>query len=247
MAVTEQLAPTVRAMHVPRPGRGARRFVLGALLGVVLVLIALIAFRQSYADRILPGVRVGGIEVGGLTRTDARLALVAAFSRLEEGAVTVRSGVGNLVIPYAQVGRKVDYDTMVDRAAALGRDGTRFAETAAGLRLLVEPVSMPPVLSFDRDRLADALATYRDRVALRSVDAGVVATGSGFFVKRSVNGVQVDTTVLAPGDRDGIARSSHAGVVCDPGRGLVGRAGDDRSRRAAGDHDGRARGHRCPC
>lgn len=198
MAVTEQLAPATRALHVPRPGLGARRFSLGALVGVVVVLFALIAFRHAYVDRILPGIQIGGVEVGGLTRSDARLALVAAFSPLEDGALTVRSGVGNLVISYEQVGRKVDYDAMVDRAAALGRDGTRFSETVAGLRLLAEPVSMPPVISFDRDRLADALASYRDRVARRSIDAGVVASGSGFWITRSVDGVQVDTTRVAP-------------------------------------------------
>ena len=34
MAVTEQVTPAVRALRVPRPGRGARRFVLGTMLGI---------------------------------------------------------------------------------------------------------------------------------------------------------------------------------------------------------------------
>lgn len=185
-------------MHVPRPGRGARRFVIGALLGVVLVLVALVAFRQSYADRILPNVRVGGVEVGGLTPADARVALAAAFSKLETGTVTVSSGVGNVVIPYAQLGRKVDIDAMVERAAALGRDGTRFEETAVGLRQLVEPVSIPMLISFDRDRLTAALASYRDRVARRSLDAGVFTAAAGYAIRPAVNGIQVDTTRVAP-------------------------------------------------
>ncbi len=185
-------------MHIPRPGRGARRFLLGLLLGVALVLIGLIAFRQTYAERILPGIRIGGVDVGGLTRSEARAALVATFGGMETGTVTVRSGVGNLVISYADLGRKVDYDMMVDRAAAVGRDGTRFAETATGLRLLVEPLSMPPIISFDHERLATVLATYRDRVARRSIDAGIRVTSSGYFIQRSVNGIEVDTTQVAP-------------------------------------------------
>ena len=198
MAVTEQVAPTTRALHVPRPGRGARRFFLGALIGVVLVLLGLVAFRQSYAERFPaghPGRRRGG------RRPDSSrgpAALVAALGPLEQGDVTVRSGVGNVVIPYAEVGRKVDFDAMVDRAAALGRDSTLFAETVAGLRLLVEPVAMPPIIRFDRDRLAGVLAAYRDRTARRSLDSGVETTASGFFVKRSVNGVAVDTSLVAP-------------------------------------------------
>ena len=198
MAVTEQVAPAARALHVPRPGRGAGRFVLGALLGLVAVAAGLIAFRQSYVDRILPGIEVGGVQVGGLTPAQAHDALVAALSPIEQGEVSISSGVGNLVIPYAEIGRKVDYDAMVDRAVALGRDGSPLTETVAGLRLLVEPLAMPPIISFDRDRLAAALAAYQARTARGSIDAGVLTTASGFFVKRSVAGVQVDTTPLVP-------------------------------------------------
>ncbi len=197
MAVTEHVAPTTRALHVPRPGRGARRFVIGALLGVVIVLAALIAFRQSYAQRILPGIQVGDVAVGGLTAAEARNALVAALGHVETGDVTVRSGVGNMVVSYSDLGRTVDYDAMVAHAATLGREGTLFAETVTGLRLLVEPVSMPAIVTFDRARLTDALAAYSDRVALPARDAGVVAVGTGYAINRAVNGVQVDTGGLA--------------------------------------------------
>ena len=120
--------------------------MLGALVGVVLVLLGLIAYRQSYDGRIMPGVQVGGVDVSGLTRNEAREALVAAFGPLEDGAVTVHSEAGDVVLPYDRLGRSVDFDAMVDRAAAVGRGGTRFAETVAGLRLLVEPVTVAPIL-----------------------------------------------------------------------------------------------------
>src|SRR6188508_2454304 len=163
MAVTRQLAPAIRALRVPRPGRAARRFVLGTLLGIALVLGGLVAFRQAYVDRILPGVVVGGVDVGGLTRTDARLALARALGSLEQGQVTVHSKNGWVVIPFAQVGRAVDYDTMLDRAVAVGRDGTRFAEIVTGLRQLVEPAAAPPLVGYDRDRLVDELAAFAER------------------------------------------------------------------------------------
>lgn len=176
MAVTRPF-PAVRALHVARPGRTARGFVIGGLLGILLVVLALVALRHAYVDRILPGVQAGGVDVGGLTRTEARLTLAAALGRLEDGAVTVHSGTGWAVIPYSVVDRSVDYEGMLDRAVAVGRDGTRFDEAIAGLRQLLEgPVSIPTVVGFDQERLAEELKGFADRGYRQPVDAGVTST-----------------------------------------------------------------------
>lgn len=198
MAVTPQTAPTIRALHVPRPGRAAGGFVFGSLLGVLLVALALIAFRQAYADRILPGVQVGGVDLGGMTRAEARLALVPAMGRLEDGTVTVHSGTGWAVIPFDVVGRAVDYETMLDQAGAVGRDGTRFDEVVAGLRHLFQPVSMPPLLRFDRDRLAAELSAFEGRGYRQPLDATVTSSRAGFSMTPSAPGVAVDTSRVAP-------------------------------------------------
>jgi vancomycin resistance protein YoaR len=197
MAVTPQTAPAIRALHVPRPGRVAGGFVFGSLLGVLLVLLGLIAFRQAYADRILPGVQLGGVDVGGMTRSEARLAIVPAMGRLEDGNITVHSGTGWTVIPYATVGRAVDYDTMLDRAAGVGRDGTRFTEVITGLRHLFQPVSMPPLVRFDGDRLGSELAAFAERGYRQPLDATAVSSRAGFATTPSANGVAVDTTRVA--------------------------------------------------
>lgn len=194
MTVLPRFAPGVRALRIPRPGRGARGFVLGALVGVALVLAALVGFRHAFADRILPGVHVGGVDVGGLTRADARLALSSTLGRLEDGAIKVSSGTGWAVIPFALVGRAVEYDAMLDRAQGLGRDGTRFMEAIVGLRQVHHPVSIPPQVSFDRDRLADELAAFAERGYRAPSDAAIVNRKSGYLVTPSHEGVRVDTS-----------------------------------------------------
>jgi vancomycin resistance protein YoaR len=198
MAVTSQTSAASRALHVARPGRAALAFVLGALLGVLLVVGALIAFRQAYVDKILPGVQVAGVDVGGMTRSDARLALGSALDRLDDGAVTIHSANGWVVIPYAGVGRAVDYDGMLDRAAAVGRDRTRFAEALTGIGQLFRPISMPTQLGFDRDRLAAELAAFAERGYRQPVDAAVLVSKGIFSMSKTVDGVRVDTSRVAP-------------------------------------------------
>src|SRR5688572_30354797 len=199
MAVTRPFVPAVRALHGARPGRTARGFVIGALLGVLLVALALVAFRQAYVERILPGVQAGGVEIGGLTRAEARLTLESALGRLEDGAVTVHSGTGWATIPYSQVGRSVDFDGMLDRAAAVGRGGTRFEEAIAGLRqMMLQPVSMPTVVGFDQELLAAELKAFADRGYRQPVDAAVISTKERLTRSPALQGVKVDTSTVAP-------------------------------------------------
>ena len=197
MAVTRQFAPAIRALHVPRPGPAARRFVIGALLGIALVLGGLVAISEAYVDRILPGVVVGGVDLSGLTRAQAQAALTSDLGRLEDGAVTVHSAHGWATIPYALVDREVDYETMLDRAAAVGRGGTRFDAILTGLRQSMDPISLPTLVSFDRDRLATELAAFADRGYRQPVDASLLITRGGYVLSPSVAGVRVDTSRVA--------------------------------------------------
>ena len=134
MAVTSRPAAILRVLHVARPGRAARAFVIGTVLGLLLVLAALIGVGQAYAGRILPGVRIESVDLGGLTPSDARRVLADAFGSLEQGSVTVRSSLGSTKVSFAEVGRRVDVDAMVVRAAAIGRGGNWLEEGLATIR-----------------------------------------------------------------------------------------------------------------
>ena len=101
---------------------------------------ALVAFRQAYVDRILPGVQVGGVDVGGLTRAEAHAALVPTWARSRMAPSPSTPRIGWMVIPFATVDRAVDYETMLDSAAAVGRDGTRFAEALTACASSIRPV-----------------------------------------------------------------------------------------------------------
>jgi len=151
----------------------ARRFVIGFLLGVLVVIGGLIGFRQALAGRILPGVLVGGVDVGSMSPVAARAALADRFGTLERGTVAIKTGRGTAAIPFERLGRKVELDAMVDRAVAVGRGGSAFDEALAGLRLLVQPVTVAPVVTFDRARLTTELTTFSDSLRIEPVDAAV--------------------------------------------------------------------------
>ncbi len=197
MAVTQPVATERRVLHLWRPGRVARRFVIGSLFGVLAVLGALLGFTQSYAGRVLPGIVVGGVDVSGMTEPEARGALDAALARLEDGQIELVSSRTTAVIPYADVGRVIDDEGMLAGAFAHGRDGTRFEEAIAGIRGLLQPTSMPVVIDYDRDRLDAGLAEFRELGHRQPVDASVAFKRPAFMAMPAAEGVAVDTTRIA--------------------------------------------------
>jgi vancomycin resistance protein YoaR len=198
LAVTQPVASAVRAVRVPLPGTATRRFLVGALFGVLLVLGGVAAFGQAHTGRILPGIVLGGVAVGGLTEPEARTALEAALGGLEDGRIDLVSERTTGVIRYADVGRVVDTDLMLAGALAWGRDGTRFEEALAGLSGLTRPVSMPVVIGYDRDRLDAALAEFREIGRRQATDATVRIGKEGFVTTAAHSGVRVDTARIAP-------------------------------------------------
>ncbi len=198
MAVTRTLIPRLPVIHLVRPGTVARRFTIGFLFGVLLVVGGLAAFREAFADRIMPGVIVGGVDIGSLTPAAARSVLAERFGPLEEGAVAVRTSRGSRVIPYAKVGREFDFDTMVSQAFAVGRGGSRLDESLSGLRLLANPVTMSPLVDFDRAKLAAELDTFAAGLRIEPLDAEVTNGAAGFALWPSVDGVRLDPDSVGP-------------------------------------------------
>ena len=192
MAVSEDTLERRRAIHVPRPGVKFLAFVAATLLGVALVAGGLAAYHESLVARIMPGVSVAGVTVGGMSLDEARAALAEQFRGLSEGAVTLRSPIGSTTITFADVGRGADIDAMVAAAFARGRGGSWLDETIAGLRLRLEPEAVGLRLLYDHDKTAAAVSAFAMRMALSSIDASIVRTTTTFVVMPSVDGSRLD-------------------------------------------------------
>ena len=69
------------------------RFAIAMVLGLVAVLAlgvgAMFAYDQQYQGRILPGVRVGAVDLSGLSPDDAAARLHAAYDALGAGTAVV--------------------------------------------------------------------------------------------------------------------------------------------------------------
>ena len=192
----EPAKPAEPPMLVGPRRRLAARFAVAFVFGLLAVLAiaagALAAYESSNAGRILPGVRVGGVDVAGLTPGAAAARLRKAFGGLTDGELVLGAGSETRTISFADVGRRADIDAMVAEAMSVGRDGATLERIASNIRIFFRGRDLPPIVTLERAALAveiEVLATDVDRAP---VDAAARVGQSGFVLAPGVDGRAVD-------------------------------------------------------
>jgi len=197
MATTQPVATAPRALG-RTVGRVVRWSVILLLLAALAGVVALVAFGRSYDGRVLPGVVVGGVAVGGMTEAQARTAIDDALGALDDGQIQLVSSRTTGVISYAEVGRAIDGQGMLEEALAQGRTGTRFEEALAGLQGLLRPTTVPIRIGYDRPTLAAKLAAFRLAGERQPIDAQAGIVHGSFTTTPAHDGVAVDTSGVEP-------------------------------------------------
>lgn len=167
-------------------------FLIGALAATGIGAGALYAFDRQYDGRILPGVRVGGVDVSGLTPAEASARLGEAFAPYGEGRVVLTAPDLEMAIPYAKFDRRPDLEAMVAEAMAVGRAGNPVERAILDARTALRGVELQPRVLLDETRLARWILTHAGRVQVAPVDAAVTTTEDGFKVSNGVYGRKAD-------------------------------------------------------
>lgn len=192
---------TPDAIAIPTTPPGGRRlrvrfavaFVVGLVATLALGAGALHAFDQQYAGRILPGIRIGAVDVSGLDPALASERLRSAYGDLGKGELVLSGPDGSVSIGYDAIGRGPDVEGMVAEAMAIGRDGSAIERVIADARTAIRGASVSPRVTFDKDALAAELNAFAVSLAMEPRDAAVVVTeDKSFMIRYGANGRHAD-------------------------------------------------------
>lgn len=172
-------------------GRRVRVLVVGvavALLALIVGAVGVYAYDSAHDDQIADGVRVGGIDVGGLDREQAtrrlQRRLVAPLNR----PVKVKLGSERYELPVEQLKIRADVEGMVDEAIEAGQSWGPPGRLIRDLTGGSVNESVPPEISYS----AAALRRFVDQVAgeinREPQDASIAASGSSLNVVPAENG-----------------------------------------------------------
>ena len=169
---------------------------VAALVAVLLCTGSVFAYDSSRSDTIAHGVKVGVVDVGGLTATAARAKLRAnMLARLQRPLVVV-AGETRFALTAREARLEADVATMVDQAVARGRAGSIVTRTWRGLTGGEVEASVAPQVAYSRPAVQRLVDKVRVTMSRKPVDADITATGQGVQVRKSKVGLAVDAKRL---------------------------------------------------
>ena len=174
--------------------------VAGALL--VALLVALLAGMYVYdhgqRNVIAKGVRVAGVDLGGLKPYAARRRIYGALLAPLKRPVRVHFGTQTFAISPRQAGFNLDVNALVERAQARSRSGSIFARAPRELFGGSVNAEIPAVVHYDHGVVRALTARVRAAVDRPALDASAQPDGSGRLATiASHDGIEVNSRLLA--------------------------------------------------
>jgi vancomycin resistance protein YoaR len=142
-------------------------FAAGAFCALLLILlgIGVAGIQVAYSGRIYPGVRAMGVNVGGMTRDEGRVALADQVATMSNRSIVIGFKELSWTIAGHHLGVRPDVEPVLDEAFKLGREGNIFSRLAFQVQLAYDGASHavhasgydPVAMSAFMQALADAV------------------------------------------------------------------------------------------
>jgi lipoprotein-anchoring transpeptidase ErfK/SrfK len=186
----------------------ATLFGIGLLCGGAAY--AAIRYERSHADRIMPGVRIDGVDVSGMTRTEAIDAVRAVAHDELRQPLTITVGSEHWTVTPSTLGRRAAVAAAVNRAARAGADlGTL---DRAWHRLRDESLGVD--ISLERHTTGSAVEDFASMIAKRVYVApvnaaiGITSSHDDITFERAHAGVKLNAAVAERAIREALTDGS---------------------------------------
>ncbi len=175
-----------------------RSFIFVAAFLAVLVVLggALYAYDLARANEIAPGVKVGGVALGGLTPDQARARLEREILQPLERPIVVHHASKTWKLGPREARLRADLGAMVDEALARSRSGNMFARSWRSLSGERVNDDLKPTVQYSDAAVIRLIDKVRRSVERPAKDASVKIDAAGVRTVPGMEGLAVSASQL---------------------------------------------------
>jgi lipoprotein-anchoring transpeptidase ErfK/SrfK len=176
----------------------SKQFIgVAAALAILCVLAgAVYAYDHGRRDHIAKGIRVGGVDVGGLTRAEAERKLEAQYLGALHEPIVVHHGTKTWTLGPREARTAADISAMVAEAVARSRSGNIISRTVRGLTGGSVDADLQPSVSYSKTAVVRLIDRIRGSVDRDAIDAKLDFHPGGFDLAPSRDGLAIDASTL---------------------------------------------------
>ncbi|MDX2162129.1 MAG: VanW family protein [bacterium] len=167
-------------------------FFTGFVLFMLLLVMFVAVFQVQYRGRIVPNVSAYGVELGGMTASEAAAALDAQFAAESARSFTFRDAEQTWTITAAELGLRYDADATAQQAAGIGRGANPFANTLDQLLVWLNGETLTPTLTYDQNIALARLNAIAESINRYPTDATLTISGTDVNITPGAVGRTVD-------------------------------------------------------
>lgn len=180
-----------------------------AVVAVVLVgIVGVFVWDASRSEIIGNGVRIGPVDVGGLSRDDARTRVQERLIKALNTPLVITAADKSFPLSAREAHIEADVDAMLDQAVERGRSGGVLARTWRAISGGKVNAQIVPTVAYSQPAVRRMVDRVRVAVSRKAVDAKVDFQPSAVLIRHSQMGRTIDTVKL----RDQIQTALVTGV-----------------------------------
>lgn len=166
--------------------------IIGGLLLLTVLAGLLLLFQTTYAGRIVPGVAIYGVPVGGLTADEALAAVAGRFTYDDSAVFTFRADDQFWQLTAGALGVRFDATAAVQEALTRGRGGDPLSDSVAQGLIWLNGESIAPSITYDQNMAAAQLRAIAEALDRPAQEGSLRINGLSIEATYGQTGRQVD-------------------------------------------------------
>ncbi len=167
-------------------------FISGCVLLVMALLALLMAFQFEFGNKALPGLSVYNVNLGGLTREQAKVALTNAFTYDKQAVFTFRYNDKFSQATAGELGITFDVDKTLDEVFVTGHSGSLLSDLGTQASIWLNGRSIAPIVRYDEQVAVQHLSTIASEFDRPAVDATLNMSGTLVVTTPAQTGLALD-------------------------------------------------------